>query len=539
MSARRGYHTLGRREVTLGAAAALVGCATRSPSGHGSASLRPTITDGGATSRPGAALLAAGTPEPLWGIQSGPVDETRAVVWCRSDRRAKMVVEWTASATFGADVVRVDGPIVDESSDWTGKIVLEGLPRAPARPIRYRVRFEAERPSPWLEGELRMPPPADAAPRDVRFAWSGDVCGQGFGIDPSRGGMPAFTALLERAPELFVSAGDAIYADVPIPPEIPLLDGTTWKNFVTPAKSHVAETLDDFRGAHLYGRHSAEVRALSARVPYVGIWDDHEVRNNWFPGEVLDDDRWQERSIDVLAERARRAMLEYAPVLDQPELYRSLRWGPLLEIFFLDGRTFRTPNEPAPGAEAYLGERQLAWLEAGLLGSTAAWKVVVCDMPIGLVVAEPARSGKGFAFDGIANEGGRPRGRELEFARLFAALARRRVSNVIWLTADVHYAAAHRYDPKRAAHASRLEMRPFWEFIAGPMHALAFPRKPFDDTFGPELVYAGNHTLGPPSDRHTQSFGLVDIDARTRALTVTLVDGAGRDLHVTRLPYES
>jgi alkaline phosphatase D len=448
-----------------------------------------------------------------------------------------MVVEWSTSPAFTAPR-RVVGPAASESGDLIAKVALEGLPSSTR--IHYRVRFEAERASDWVVGALGTPDALDdtaraSSPSDVVFAWSGDTNGQGWGIDPSRGGMPAFTALLDRAPDFFISCGDAIYADNPIPPEIELPGGGTWKNVVTPAKSRIAETLDDFRGAHLYPRLSREVRALSAAVPAFNIWDDHEVRNNWFPGEVVVDPARREPRMSVVAEHARRAMLEHWPTLVDPSrMYRSVRWGPMLEVFFLDGRSFRTPNHPVPESEAFLGASQLAWLEGALAASTATWKVIACDMPIGLVVSEPAPDGSGVeAFDGYANTNGPPSGREHELARLLLSLRARGVRNVVWLTADVHYAAAHRYDPARAGLRG---MDPFWEFVAGPMHASSFPRKRFDDTFGPELVYAsaGWNTFGSPATGE-QYFGIVRIDGRSRVMTVTLVDARGRDLHTTVL----
>jgi len=39
------------------------------------------------------------------------------------------------------------------------------------------------------------------------------------------------------------------------------------------------------------------------------------------------------------------------------------------------------------------------------------------------------------------------------------------VRNTVWLTADVHYCAAHHYHPNRAAYQ---QFEPFWEFVAGP-----------------------------------------------------------------------
>ena len=88
-----------------------------------------------------------------------------------------------------------------------------------------------------------------------------------------------------------------------------------WKNLVTPAKSKVAETLDEFRGNYLYNLLDDNVRRFNAEIPQFVLWDDHEVRNNWFPGMSLEaDDRYTEKSSRVLAAQARRAFLEYTPI---------------------------------------------------------------------------------------------------------------------------------------------------------------------------------------------------------------------------------
>lgn len=435
-----------------------------------------------------------------------------------------MSVEWSTSPSFDR-VTRVEGPPVSAPTNLIGKVALTGLPNGTK--IHYRVRFDA---SPWLAGSFSTPP-TDG--RDVLIAWSGDTNGQGWGIDPARGGMPAYSALLARAPDLFIHCGDAIYADEPIPATLDLPDGTKWNNVVDPAKDHVAQTLDDFRGAHLYPRRSAEVRALSAAVPLEYIWDDHEVRNNWYPGAVIDDARYTERRIDELAIHARRAMYEHSPTLRDPTgpMYRSVRWGPLVEIFLLDGRSYRSPNEPPRAEGALLGEVQAAWLLDALSKSTARWKVVACDMPIGVTVSEPGKTVKQ-AYDGWANDSttgsGAPMEREVELAKLLSALRARRVKNLVWITADVHYAAVHRFDPARAAFK---DFDPFYELIAGPMHATAFPRRPTDDTFGPEVQWssAGWDTFGSPFSG-AQHFGLLRIDGRSHEMTVRFVDARGRDL---------
>ena len=69
-------------------------------------------------------------------------------------------------------------------------------------------------------------------------------------------------------------------------------------------------------------------------------------------------------------------------------------------------------------------------------------------MPIGLVVWDTAEEEK--RAEAIANgDGGGPRGRELEIADLLRFMKAADIDNVVWLTADVHYTAAHYYDPPK------------------------------------------------------------------------------------------
>jgi alkaline phosphatase D len=108
-------------------------------------------------------------------------------------------------------------------------------------------------------------------------------------------------------------------------------------------------------------------------------------------------------------------------------------------------------------------------------------------MPLGLNVGDGTTPGGAPRWEAVANgEAGGPKGRELEFAELLRHLRRQRVRNVVWLTADVHYCAAHYYDP---AHAAFRDFDGFWEFVAGPLNAGTFGPNALDGTFGPQVVF--------------------------------------------------
>jgi alkaline phosphatase D len=173
----------------------------------------------------------------------------------------------------------------------------------------------------------------------------------------------------------------------------------------------------------------------------------------------------------------------------------------------------------------FLGREQLEWLKAGLEDSRAVWKVVAADMPLGLNVGDGRTPDGQLRWEAVANgESGAAKGRELEIAELLRHLKRQHVSNVVWLTADVHYCAAHYYDPARAAFR---DFDGFWEFVAGPLNAGSFGPGTLDGTFGPQVVFfkappAGQSNLSPYSG--LQFFGEVNIGAQGAEMTVDLRD---------------
>ncbi|WP_437759852.1 alkaline phosphatase D family protein [Sorangium sp. So ce1389] len=485
------------------------------------------------SSPPSVVSPASARPIAPFGVQTGDPTPEGVVLWSKCDRPARMLVEWSTDESL-RNAHRVEGPVAAPGDDFTVRMELGGL--LPGRRVHYRVVFEADDPgrarSEPIVGSFRAPP---GLGEDVTIAWSGDTAGQGFGIDVARGGMQTYASIARLDPDVFLHSGDQIYADNPIPAEILLPDGTVWRNLVTPAKSKVAETLEDFRGNFAYNLLDEHVRRLHARVPTVVQWDDHEVRNNWYPGQLIADERYRERRASVLASRARQAMEEYSP-MRRGAIHRELRYGPRVTIFVLDARSFRNPNGPnreeASGA-AFLGEEQRRWLCDALARSTATWKIVAADQPLGLVIPDGPE-----AHEGLANGEGPPLGREHEIASVLGFIKEQRIRNVLWVTADVHYAAAHHYHPARARFTG---FDPFWELVAGPLHAGAFGPNPLDDTFGPEIKFQNAAPGDPPNrppSKGTQSFGLLRIDGKSGRLRASLHDREGAEMWAIELEAE-
>jgi alkaline phosphatase D len=154
-------------------------------------------------------------------------------------------------------------------------------------------------------------------------------------------------------------------------------------------------------------------------------------------------------------------------------------------------------------------------------------------MPLGLVVYHDA--GKRWGVEAVAQGNGPALGRELEIADLLRFIKHADVRNVVWITADVHYCATHRYDPARAQFT---DFAPFYEFVSGPLHAGGFGPNELDNTFGPEVLFTrhpGGRVNAPPTEGGLY-FGHVAIDARTRAMTVSHRDLGGAVLNRIELP---
>lgn len=515
---------------------------------------RATVASGlGVTAIPALGMLGRGPSlisrrrDLTSGARSGEVTTSSAVLWSRAAEPGRMMVRLGS----GPRRRTIRGPWTDRRTDLTARIHLTDL--APGREYDATVWFEDH------DGTKSAPMPLAFRTAPIHAAaqsivWAGDMNGQGWGIDRARGGMSTFRRMLDVRPDLFIHVGDTIYADEPMAESVTVEDGSTWRNELTAEVMVVAQTLAEFRGRHRYPLLDDNVRDFYSMVPSAVQWDDHETCNNWWPGEIIDDERYDERRADVLATRGRRAWQEYQPVpvrrlvprdgdgFVPTRLYRKIPRGQHLDLFLLDMRSYRGPNPDVDPAVVrnrlqvgLLGREQEEWLVRELRASTATWKVISIDQPLS---APPSRT---YDLDGVSNgDDDRPLGREPEIGRVLSAIKRHAIKNVVWITADVHYTAAHHYVPERAAFT---DFEPFWEFVSGPLlcSPFTFRGDEIDRTFGPETAFAHGKEedldvmIAPRPDN--QHFGQLDL-AASGELTVRLYDGTGAVLWETSLEPE-
>ena len=184
-----------------------------------------------------------------------------------------------------------------------------------------------------VKGQFRTAPSSSTTP--VRFLWGGDVVGQGWGIDPSQGGMLTFATMLKERPDFLLHCGDSIYADDALPRQKTLGNGDTWTNILTEAKKKPAKTLEDFHGAYHYNFLDKHYRRFFSQVPVVIQWDDHEILNNW-----------NSRDHSELAAAGYEAFTNCWPIRTSPSgmLYRKVSYGPNVDVFVLDLRSHRAPG---------------------------------------------------------------------------------------------------------------------------------------------------------------------------------------------------
>jgi alkaline phosphatase D len=208
------------------------------------------------------------------------------------------------------------------------------------------------------------------------------------------------------------------------------------------------ETTDlrTYRLRHAQYKTDHDLQAAHASAPWLTVFDDHEVDNNW-ADDVPEDEQTRAQLLRRRA-AAFQAYYEHLPLRRSSmpqgvdlQLFRRIGYGKLATFHMLDTRQYRT-DQPCGddfGSNCagrrdrdatILGDEQEAWLFSGLRRSPARWNVLGQQVFVSRVdfAGGPGRAYNPDAWDGYVRSQN----------RLTGFLGREKPSNPVVLTGDVH-----------------------------------------------------------------------------------------------------
>lgn len=366
------------------------------------------------------------------GVCSGDPSPDGVVLWTRlaleplnggGMPRQPIEVGWEVAADEKFSRVVQSGKSI-ASPDWGHSVHVEASGLQPHR--WYWYRFHAgDEVSPV--GRTRTFPRLDAEVDRLRFAIAS--C-QHY----EAGLYTAYEHLAEEDLDFVMHLGDYIY-------ENPGRDNMVRK--------HVGGELmkvDDYRNRYAQYRSDAALRGAHARFPFLVVWDDHEVDNNYAGFHQEAGDPVEQFALRRAA--GYKAYYEHMPLRRSSiprgallQLYRPFTYGNLAGISMLDTRQFRTdqpcgdnvqpicPETKSPRA-TLLGDAQEKWLMGRLDRSRAKWNLMGQQIPMAKLDRFPGAERR-YSMD-------KWDGYEQARARVLRFLGKRRPSNPVTLAGDVH-----------------------------------------------------------------------------------------------------
>ena len=361
------------------------------------------------------------------GVAAGDATDATAIFWTRlpdSTSGALLDVSTDATFTTGVQTIGVSSAVGD---DGTVKADVGSLTASTVYFYRFRQGTDTS-----ATGRVKTTPSSGDATTVVHVGWTGDSNAYYRpynSLDPLRLGTV----------DSWFYIGDTIYGDDA------LADGV------------VAMTFDEYAAKYRLNRTDQALRNLMQATGTYAQWDDHEVRND-FAGAVP--------ALAARMAEGNRAFRKYMPLRedggDPMQLYRSVQMGTSAEFFLIDDRQYRsakytccaTPHETDSGfvttdddttchaaegealvpsatcttamsspSRTILGATQKAWLENGLLNSTAKFKFIMNGPPITQLQFLPYDRWEAWSA---------------ERTEILDYIVTNSIKNVIWLSTDFH-----------------------------------------------------------------------------------------------------
>lgn len=246
---------------------------------------------------------------------------------------------------------------VEEARDYSLQFELADLDPG----VKYDLRIEAKPLrrrgiSAFIEGSFHTAP-AEASAADVNFIVT---TGTSYPDVDSEDGYKFYMSALKLDPDFFVHTGDIVYYDN----EGKTLELARWH----------------WDRMYSYPNNIEFHR----QVPAYFIKDDHDTwMNDCYPGMKT---RFMG---EFTYEEGTRLFLEEVPMGEKT--YRTVRWGKHLQVWFVEGRDYRSPNPMPDGPDKSIwGKEQIAWFKSTVTDSDATFRVLISPTPI----VGPDRSNK-------------------------------------------------------------------------------------------------------------------------------------------------
>lgn len=259
---------------------------------------------------------------------------------------------------------------VTEATDFIHQFPLQGL--QPDSTYHYVSQTAATGES-QVRNEFRgkfFTAPAAESPSVFRFCVM--TC-QGYPDRDHEDGHPIYPSMLALEPKFVTLTGDLVYYDNDAPRAVtPALARLHWERMFS-----LPRLIAMLRNASSYW-----------------LKDDHDtLTNDSWPGM---------KAGELTFAEGQKIFHQQAPL--GPASYRTVRWGRDLQLWFTDGRDFRSPNRMPDGPEKTIwGAEQKAWFQRTVAESDATWKLLISPTPL----VGPDRQGKndnhsnaGFAHEG-------------------------------------------------------------------------------------------------------------------------------------------
>ena len=406
--------------------------------------------------------------------------------------------EWSEAADFSG-AQRTAWLTATSDGDFIVRAKLDGLKAGTRHHYRVVAGADATSARAGMAGTFTTLPAPDDARARVSFCMGSCMNYHAFTSGKSNGGgavtateedkrlgYPAFAAMLALKPDFFIGAGDVVYYDKPERP--------------------AAQSLPELRRKwHEQFRYPRLVEFF-AHTPCYWSKDDHDFR---FNDADLAGDRLPAPATG--SELFREQMPVHVAGDRESPMYRTHRVHRDVQLWFTEGRDFRSPNRMPDGPQKSLwGAGQREWLQRTLAASDATWKIIVTPTPM----VGPDDASK---RDNHVN----PDGFRHEADAFFAWARERGITRLLTFCGDRHW-------QYHSIHPSGVE-----EFSCGALNdensrrGVAPGAKKGSD---PEALIRQPYTYAEPTG------GLLHVavapgDDATSRLRITFHDDTGRVLH--------